>query len=639
MSDTLVGDADGAQYPPVVTSEPQLSWRAIVTGCALGGALALANIYSGLKIGWSFNMSITAALLAFGLWSGLYALRATRRRFTLIENNLNQAGASAAASISSSGLVSAMPALTLLDGHRWNYWELALWLLCCSALGVFVAVLFRRRMLIVERLTFPAGVATAETLKEMYARGAEALARVKALVVAAAVAAGWKLAVAVGKIAALPFPGRMAIDGPGAAAAKVGSLTLGKLGFALDPSLIMVGAGAIMGLRVCAWMFAGAILAWLVIGGYVLDQGWVAIELVGRPLHFAMLGTTVIGSPETVIATLKGGSPDAWLLWPGVTLLVSASLASLVFALPQFVVAVGLGRVLPLWLRPARASGTVGAVAGDPHEMPTRWLVVGVVVVTALTLVCGHVFFGMHPLVGLAAVALTSVLAVVALRVAGETNVTPIGPMGKVTQLTFGAIDPGNVSTNLMAANITGGSASQAADMMFDLKSGLMLGASPRAQAVSQLFGVVVGAFVGAGVYLLLMDSIGGKLMTAEWAAPAVKQWKSVAELFRDGFDKMPRGALDAMVWAGVAGVAMTVLERAVPRRWKPWTPSASAIGIAFLISAATSFSFFLGGLAAWVVGRWAKAWYLRFGVVVASGLIAGESLTGMIHTIVSALG
>jgi hypothetical protein len=64
------------------------------------------------------------------------------------------------------------------------------------------------------------------------------------------------------------------------------------------------------------------------------------------------------------------------------------------------------------------------------------------------------------------------VLAIVALRVSGETNVTPVGPMGKVTQLSFAVLDPGNVSTNLMAANVTGGSASQAGDMMHDLKTG-----------------------------------------------------------------------------------------------------------------------------------------------------------------------
>jgi uncharacterized oligopeptide transporter (OPT) family protein len=236
------------------------------------------------------------------------------------------------------------------------------------------------------------------------------------------------------------------------------------------------------------------------------------------------------------------------------------------------------------------------------------------------------------------AVAITGVLAIVALRVAGDTNVTPVGPMGKVTQLAFGAIERGNVSTNLLAANITGGSASQAGDMMHDLKAGMLIGATPRAQGLSQLVGVVSGSFVGAAVYLVLIEEIGPKLLTAEWAAPAMAQWKGVAELFRDGFDKMPKGALDAMLWAGIVGVLLTVLEKSLPGRLRKWSPSPSAIGIAFIISAATSFSFFLGGILGHFLSRRFNSWYVRFGIVVAAGLIAGESLTGMIQTMITVL-
>jgi len=605
-------------FPPVDTSESQFSLRALLTGAVLGGALAMANIYTGLKIGWGFNMSITAALLAFGFWTVMNTLRVSRRKFSMLENNMNQTGASAAASISSAGLVSAVPALTMLNGHQWSYPELAVWLLCCSGLGVFVAVLFRRQMLIEDRLTFASGIATAETLKEMYARGAEAMARVKALLIAAAGASILKVTVAVLKIKAWALPGPnlpLAADGA-AANAGVGPLSIGKLGFALDPSVLMVGAGLIMGVRVCTWMFVGAVGAWVFVAAYIMDQGWV-----------------VAAKPGAVPAV------GPWLLWPGVALLVTASLASLLFVLPQFALALGLGRFLPRWLRdriPAKQSG--GAADDRSHDVPAKYLWLGVSVLTVATLVAGHAFFGMHPLVGLAAVGLTGVLAVVALRVTGETNVTPVGPMGKVTQLAFGAIDPGNVSTNLMAANVTGGASSQAGDMMHDLKAGLLIGSSPKAQAVSQLVGVVSGSLVGAAVYLLLIESIGPKLLTPEWAAPAVAQWKLVAELFRDGFDKMPKGALDAMLWAGIAGVGLTIFEKALPQRLRKWAPSASAIGIAFIISASTSLSFFIGGLLGWALARWVQNWFMRFGIVVAAGLIAGESLTGMIETIITAV-
>ncbi len=600
-----MSDPHSDEFPPINTTEIQLSARAIITGALLGSVLAMANIYTGLKIGWGFNMSITAALIAFGFWSLMLAIGATKRRFTMLENNVNQVGASAGAAISSAGLVSAVPALTMLDRHDWNFWELSIWVLCCAVLGVFVAVLFRRQMILRDKLPYATGIATAETLKEMYARGAEAMDKVKALILGAAVATAWKITVVVAKIKALPFPGPnvpLASDG---AAAKVGAASFGKLGFALDPSLLMVAGGSIIGLRVTAWMFFGAILAWVVIGGYVLDQGWVVAN--------------------TSADLMKVGP---WLLWPGVALLVTASLSSLLFLAPQFYKS----------LRKTKVGVGDRVVTTTEHDVSTRWVMTGMAIVTVAIVITGYLFFGMSPLIALAAVAMTFVLAIVALRVTGETNVTPVGPMGKVTQLAFGVLDPGNVSTNLMAANVTGGSASQAGEMMHDLKASMLLGAQPKPVIISQLVSVVAAAFAGSGIYLLLMQSIGDKLLTPEWAAPAVAQWKAVAEVFRDGFDKMPKGALDAMLWAGIAGVILTVLEKGVPRRFKAWTPSSSAIGIAFIISAATSFSFFLGGVIGYLLGRFAKSWYLRFGIVIAAGIIAGESLTGMVQTIVEAL-
>src|SRR4051812_20123932 len=81
-------------------------------------------------------------------------------------------------------------------------------------------------------------------------------------------------------------------------------------------------------------------------------------------------------------------------------------------------------------------------------------------------------------------------------RVPGETDTTPIGAMGKVTQLTFGAINPGNMNVNLMSANITAGAATSAADLLTDLKSGYLLGANPRKQFIAQFAGIFIGTLV-----------------------------------------------------------------------------------------------------------------------------------------------
>lgn len=613
MSDTTTGTS--SDFPPVNETALQLTVRTVVFGAIVGGALSLANIYTGLKIGWGFNMSIPAALLAFGFFAAVRRVHKRSPAYGMLENNVNQTGASAAASVSSAGLVSAVPALTLLEGYQWSWIEVSTWVMCCSLLGVLVGVMFRRQMLVAERLPFASGIATAETLREMYAHGKEAMARVKALVSAALVGIFWKIAIEVFKIKALPldfFSVGSSSDGA-LAKAGVASVPVGKFGFALDPSLLMVGAGAIIGLRIGVWMLIGAIVSWGVLGMYVLNEGWIAIN-----------------SAE------KAGAVGSWLLWPGVALLVTSSLTGLLFSAPAFV-------------RAFRARGS-GAPA-DKHDVPGKLLWLGVALITVTILIVGEILFQMPIWMSLIAVALTMVLAVVALRVSGETNVTPVGPMGKVTQLAFGAIAPDSAATNLMAANITGGSASQAADMMHDLKTGLLLGCAPKAQAFSQLVGVIVGALVGSAAYLVIMQGMtctegvdqfcrdGYKLVVdPDWKAPAVAQWKGVAELFRDGFDKMPKGSLTAMLIFGILGVVLVIAEKLSPKSFKAFVPSSAAVGIAFLISPATSMSFFIGGVIGHVIGKRYPSWHARFLIVIAAGLIAGESLTGMIITLANIL-
>ena len=100
-------------------------------------------------------------------------------------------------------------------------------------------------------------------------------------------------------------------------------------------------------------------------------------------------------------------------------------------------------------------------------------------------------FFGIAWWMGVLAVVLTFLLSIVAARATGETDTTPIGAMGKITQLTYGMIDPGNMKTNLMTAAITAGAACHSADLLQSLKTGYLVGADPRKQAIAQLFGIV----------------------------------------------------------------------------------------------------------------------------------------------------
>lgn len=558
--------------------------RAILTGIVLGALLTPCNVYSGLKIGWSFNMSIAAGLLAAALW-GLAQRFARARPWALLENNINQTTASSSASIISGGLVAPIPALTLLTGRTFDWHVLAFWVFAVSILGVVVAAALRVQMIEREKLPFPAGVATAETIRQIHARGREATRRLRLLLGGALVSAAVKLVV---ELAAGAVRWAPPVALPALGATRVAPSAT-NLGFALDPSLLMLGFGAIIGLRVGVSLLLGAIVAWGILAPVVLARGW-----------------TEPGAADVAWF----GPLVEWLLWPGVTLIVVSSLVSF---------AISVGRLV--W-RKAGAALSPGPARG-PYV-----LVLGVV--SALVAFAAWSIFDLPVWISLLAVALSFVLAIVAARVTGETGVTPIGALGKITQLTYGVVTPGDVASNLMTANVTGGAAGQCADLMHDLKTGQIVGATARLQILAQCFGVLVGSLVGSLIYLVLIPDPAGMLITPDWPAPAVATWKAVAEVLSRGLGAIPDGASWAMAIAAALGIVMAIAERSLPARAARFFPSAPAIGLAFVLPAWNAISFFLGALFAALAVRYISGWTRERGITLAAGLVAGESLMGV---------
>ncbi|MCB9631630.1 MAG: OPT/YSL family transporter [Sandaracinus sp.] len=585
---------DPNDYPPIDTTSPQLTIRAVLTGCLVGGVLSLCNVYAGLKIGWGFNMSITAMLIAFGLFKAF-------RPMGMLENNINQTTASSAASISSAGLVAAIPAYTILTDDKLSYVVLVIWTAAVSFVGVVVAIGLRRQMIVVDKLPFPGGVASAETIKQIYAQGKEAMARVMMLLGGGIAGAATKLTAHFAKLHAVGLPG--AIGAKAGAASGATKYTLANLGFSLDPSVLMVGVGAIIGLRAGVSLMLGAAVSWLWIAPMALDEGWAAPGAM---------------DPDA----MWFGSINKWMLWPGVAMMVTASLTSFAFSGKSMVAALR---------RPKDA-------VEDPNDVPRKVFLVALVAALVIASVTQTMFFGIPLWLAIGAVLFTFVLAIVAGRVSGETGITPVGPMGKVTQLVFGVLSPGDVAGNLMAANVTGGSASQCADLLHDLKTGALIGASPRAQAVGQSFGVMAGALIGSAGYLLLVPDPKAMLLSEDWPAPAVAAWKAVAELFREGFDAMPTMALEAMAIAGALGVVLAILEKVLPKKALSFVPSPGSIGLAMVVPALYSISMFVGAILALAVTKTKPEWSKRFLIVLAAGLIAGESLVGVVLAIYETL-
>jgi len=229
---------------------------------------------------------------------------------------------------------------------------------------------------------------------------------------------------------------------------------------------------------------------------------------------------------------------------------------------------------------------------------------------------------------GLFAVLMSFVLSLVACRATGETDITPIGAMGKVTQLFYGVTIPGNATANLMTAGVTAGAAGSAADLLTDLKSGYLLGGNPRKQTISQLFGVIAGTLVCVPVYMVIADP--AKLGTKELPAPAAKVWEGVAKMLSEGLDKLPAYSLQAMLLAAGIGAVLAVLEEVVPRKYRWLIPSPTGLGIAGVVPAFNSISMFIGALLAWLLSKSHPKVDEQYTVPVSSGLIAGESLTGV---------
>jgi len=572
-------------YVPAA-DEKQLTPRAIVIGSLVGSIVACTNIYIGLKIGWTFGASIVSAVLGFAIFSAL------RQNLSVLETNITQTAGSAAGSMASAaGLVAAIPAMEML-GYKVSTGSLMLWSLAVAFLGVFFAVPLRRQVVEIDKLRFPTGTATAETILAMFSEAGEALAKARVLIWAGVIAGIFTLTAHF--IPQLESP-------PLHKWVDIGVLTVAaswSFKFYFGPSLF--GAGFLIGPRVTLSLVLGAVLAWGVFGPLAQSQGW---------------------APGAIMAYSDG--PRGWLLWPGVALMVAEALTSLVMSWPTFMRALKLPKSLDS-----------GASSGGQH-IPNSWWMGGLMAGGTLTAVIASAIFNIPVWMTIIAIVLSAVLSIVAVRSVGETDINPVGGMGKVTQLAYGGLAPGQMSTNLMAAAITGAGASQAGDMMQDLKTGHLLGASPRKQFIARLLGICAGVIFVVPVYNIF--TTGYELGGDKLPAPAAMAWKAMAELLAKGLDALPPQAGMAVLLATLVGIAIPLLRKV--ESIKDWVPSGLAMGIAFIIPAYYSLVMFYGMVAWFIWKRRNPTAVEKFNFALASGLVAGEGLMGIVNAVLTILG
>lgn len=586
----------------------QFTWRAVIAGMLIGVVMCLSNLYVFFKTGWSMGVTITAAILAFTLFRGLQAVRLVRQPLGALENNTLTTVASGAGYMTGGGNMAAFGALLMVTTLRPETLIMVVWFAAIAALGVFVAIPIKRQLINKEALAYPTGTATAETIRSLHsaagtAQGAsEGSRQARSLMFAAlfAAAIAWFRDA---KLAWMPFhlPPTLALPFE-IAGRKAAEWTL-----AMKTEVVLVGAGALMSFRT----------TWSLLLGGVMTYGVLAPSLFADGLIKEVSYKAIVG----------------WTVWPGAALLVASGLTS--FALDWRSIARSFSGLTRLFRRkrPDDADSPIDAI-----ECPAWWFPAGFAVLSPVVVFLMVQLFEIPLWASLIALPLAVVMGFVAARVTGETDITPTKALGPVTQLVYGVMTPGNLSGNIMAANVTGGVGLHAADLLTTLKTGWLLGGKPRAQFYAQLFGVAVGAVVIVPALTLLIPD-PKVLGSDEWPAPSCVVWAGVSKAFADGLSALDPHARTAILIGLALGVALALAERFAPKRAKPFVPSPSGLGLSMVIPGSNAIAMFAGGLGAEIFRRVRPALAARAIVPIASGFIAGESLMGVLIVVLKVTG
>jgi uncharacterized oligopeptide transporter (OPT) family protein len=617
---------------------PQLTLRSAATGFLLGGILSATNLYVGAKTGWTLGVGITSVILSFAAFRLLSRLGT--RDLTILENNSVQSVATAAGYMTAP-LVGGIAAFMMVENRTLPWGQMMAFLVVMSVLGVLVAFPMKRRFINEEQQPFPEGRACGVVLDTLYTSDPSVgLFQAKALALAAGIA-GLLEAISAENLMTLwqvkllrlrsawHLPENLDalyywMVGKGwAPVPRLAGVDVRQLGLSPTFDLAMVGAGGLMGMRVAVSMVLGMALNFLVIVPVMIASGEIRPRPDGTFSRIHVLNT--------------------WALWWGIGIMVAGSLTAL-FARPRV-----LASAFTALFRPR--SGGPDPVA---HlELPLRLTLVGVPCVGALGLWMANRWFGVRWDLGAAAIGLIVILTLIAANSTALTGITPTSAASKIPQFLFGSIDPLHPTTNLMTGIMCTEVASNASNLLMDIKPGYMLGAKPRQQAVAHCIGIVAGALASTPLFYLLFlsrqrpgQSLQDALMTDQFSFPGAMQWKGVSDLVTAVFSKGGTAIPTSALWAlGIAVVAGVVLEgvRVGTRGRFPLSPL--AIGLGVVIPPDSTFAMFLGALLFWAMDRRyagrpeARGHRIWIGAhePICAGLIAGAALVGIGDVLVRA--
>ena len=592
---------ENTEFKPYIPAEkvtPELTVTSVIMGCILAVIFGAANAYLGLRVGMTVSASIPAAVISMGV------IRVLLRRNSILESNMVQTIGSAGESLAA-GAIFTMPALFLWAeeglSDKPGIVEITLIALCGGILGVLFMVPLRNALIVKEHATllYPEGTACADVLLAGEEGGANA----------STVFSGMGLAAIF----------KFVVDGlkllPADVAAAFKSFK-GEIGMEVYPALL--GVGYIVGPKIASYMFVGSLMGWMVIIPMICLFGpdtW---------MYPAAEGTT--------IAQLyaNGGAAAIWstyVKYIGAGAIATGGIISLIKSLPLIVTTF---RDSMKSMKGSKSTST----ARTAQDLPMQFILLGVFAMVFIIWIVPAI-----PVTLLGAfiiVIFGFFFATVSSRMVGlvGSSNNPVPGMAIATLLiaTFAIKSSGKTGIDGMTAAIAVGSviciiAAIAGDTSQDLKTGYLLGATPKKQQMGEMLGVVVSGLAIGGVLYLLNAAWG--YGTAEIPAPQAQLMKMIVEGIMGG--NLPWG----LVFIGVfLAICLEILRI-------PVMPFAIGLYLPIYLNA----TIMIGGVVRGLLDRRkgvdekTKTAQSTDGTLYCAGMIAGEGLVGILLAVFAVFG
>jgi OPT family oligopeptide transporter len=592
---------------PADSRKLEITWQSVVGAIVISALVSFSYPYVVLKLGMGPNVSVVSAFLG-AIFLNVAAAK-TRGRNRLMNNIIQTAGTSASGTAFMCVVAAAFGFLDMnksVDVHiHITPLQMFLWLTCSGMIGVVFTVLFRKHFLDDPRMLFADGVAAAETINVLDAGDEQTRRKMKALGFGT-LASGLLTFVRDG----LHLAPELWIRKP---------FTLG-----IAWNLLSVGSGLLVGLNMGIATLLGTLVTSYIVGPWLVKSGiaegivftQIAPQFI-EPCR-ALAGAAAPTAEQTRFIAENCGALAQynahsyfkivlmWTMWPATALMVSSALTAVALRWRSIV---DTFRHLQV-----DRSGS-----SEDLSMKTVFLLAGGL--TVALAVIQHISFGMSYLQTVVAVLASLPLMLVGIRVLGETNQGPVSAMANALQAVFAIFWPKSVGFNLIASGVAGNTSAQSEGTMQDYKTGRILGSTPRILTWVQLAAVPMGALAVAVMYPILVRSYG---LGEGLSAPTGIKLANMAVLLSKGAEALPPYALQASIWAALAGIVIAVLK---DRGKILWFPSVAGFGFAMILPGVLNIPIAIGGIGGWVWQKISPTTHEKYLLTVASGFIAGDAL------------